>query len=60
MGLTSFRGGVRDDEAEQVAGRPHECVVARCRVTEERQTRVRSVPADGGSGRNYPTPQPNP
>ena len=54
--------------AEPVAGWPHECVVARCRVSErqtrvrsvlsERQTRVRSVPAAGGSGPspNYPTP----
>ena len=33
-----------------MAGWPHECVVARCRVS-ERQTRVRSVPAAGGSGR---------
>ena len=42
---------MRDDGgAEPVAGWPHECVVAQCRVS-ERQTRVRSVPAAGGSGR---------
>ena len=40
--------GLRDDEGEPVAGRPHECVVTRCGVT-ERQARVRSVPAAGGS-----------
>ena len=39
-----------DDGAGPVAGWPHECVVARCRVS-ERHTRVRSVPAAGGSGR---------
>ena len=40
--------------AEPVAGWPHECVVARCRVS-GRQTGVGSVPTAGGSGRG-PTP----
>ena len=35
---------------EPVAGWPHECVVARCRVS-ERQARVGSAPAAGGPGR---------
>ena len=49
---------VRDGEAELVAGWPHGCVIARCKVT-ERQTRERSVPAAGGSGRAWTIQRPH-
>ena len=40
MGLTSFRGSVRDDEAGPVAVWSRECVAARCGVTERHTTVV--------------------